>query len=672
MSTFKIMKKLLFVVYLFILNDGSAFSQDLDEIIRIETTKNLHQIYIDGSKPSKTFEGYGSLSAGASTRLLYDYPEPYRSEILDYLFKPNFGANIHHLKVEIGGDVNSTDGSEPSIAVTREEFNNPKEGFFKRGYEYWLMAEAQIRNPNIILEGLQWGAPGWIGNGNFFTKDNAEFICAWLKGAEKYWNLDVRYVGIWNERMYDKEYIKLLRKTLDNNGLQSVVIDGGDLFSDSRWLIADDMVKDPELNKAIGVINAHIPEETNYITSNNVRKINKPVWSGESHFYGDSWYSAASWARSYRSYITGGITKVINWSLISSYHDYLVVPRSGIMLANTPWSGYYEVLASIWALAHINQFAQPGWKYLDSGCKSWSSEGSLYEGLSMVSLKSPETNDYSIIIETMDAKEPQTLHIKLSIDLSTQDLSVFQSVFKTEEFIRKANIKVEYGEFEITVQPNSIYSLTTTRGQSKGLTVNKIPPNTGGQPLNYSNDFESQDLNSSAKYFCDQHGTFEVVLNPNQKGKCLKQISTTPGICWRCDFKNPLSIMGDINWQNYRFSADFLVPDSGEVFFVGRTNNLAPSWGSIPYAGYALHIQANGIWELKIENGKSLASGTLKNSANKWHTVEMAFNVDSIEVIIDKKSKAKVVDSTYSHGVIAIGTGWNEAYIDNIRISGVN
>lgn len=32
-----------------------------------------------------------------------DYPEPQRSEILDYLFKPNFGAALSILKVEIGG-----------------------------------------------------------------------------------------------------------------------------------------------------------------------------------------------------------------------------------------------------------------------------------------------------------------------------------------------------------------------------------------------------------------------------------------------------------------------------------------------------------------------------------------------------------------------------------------
>jgi len=54
------------------------------------------------------FDGHGALSAGASSRLLVDYPEPQRSEILDFLFKPNFGASLHILKVEIGGDTQST------------------------------------------------------------------------------------------------------------------------------------------------------------------------------------------------------------------------------------------------------------------------------------------------------------------------------------------------------------------------------------------------------------------------------------------------------------------------------------------------------------------------------------------------------------------------------------
>ena len=69
------------------------------------------QITLDPSSSGRTFEGIGALSAGASSRLLMEYPEPERSQVLDFLFKPKFGAAFHHLKVEIGGDVNSSDGS---------------------------------------------------------------------------------------------------------------------------------------------------------------------------------------------------------------------------------------------------------------------------------------------------------------------------------------------------------------------------------------------------------------------------------------------------------------------------------------------------------------------------------------------------------------------------------
>jgi len=72
------------------------------------------EIHLDANSPGRTFDGIGALSAGASSRLLIDYPEPQRSEILDYLFKPEFGAALQINKVEIGGDMNSTDGAEPS------------------------------------------------------------------------------------------------------------------------------------------------------------------------------------------------------------------------------------------------------------------------------------------------------------------------------------------------------------------------------------------------------------------------------------------------------------------------------------------------------------------------------------------------------------------------------
>ena len=59
-------------------------------------------INLDGTTALHTFDGHGALSAGASSRLLWDYPEPQRTEVLDFLFKPNFGAMMSILKVEIG------------------------------------------------------------------------------------------------------------------------------------------------------------------------------------------------------------------------------------------------------------------------------------------------------------------------------------------------------------------------------------------------------------------------------------------------------------------------------------------------------------------------------------------------------------------------------------------
>ena len=62
-----------------------------------------------------------------------DYVEPQRSDILDYLFKPNYGASLQILKVEIGGDSQSTDGTESSHQHSEDDLD------YKRGYEWWVV-----------------------------------------------------------------------------------------------------------------------------------------------------------------------------------------------------------------------------------------------------------------------------------------------------------------------------------------------------------------------------------------------------------------------------------------------------------------------------------------------------------------------------------------------------
>ena len=85
----------------------------------------------------RKFDGIGGLSAGASSRLLADYDDEHYGQIMDYMFLPGFGASFHILKVEIGGDSQSTDGTEASHMHSADDEN------YQRVYEWRLMVEAK-------------------------------------------------------------------------------------------------------------------------------------------------------------------------------------------------------------------------------------------------------------------------------------------------------------------------------------------------------------------------------------------------------------------------------------------------------------------------------------------------------------------------------------------------
>src|SRR5690606_18591261 len=95
------------------------------------------------------------------------------------------------LRVEIGADINSTTGSEPSHMRTRDDLDH------ERGYEWWIMQEARRRNPRIALSGLAWGVPGWL-DGGFWCRDNIAYHLAWLECARRH-GLSIDYLGGWNE-----------------------------------------------------------------------------------------------------------------------------------------------------------------------------------------------------------------------------------------------------------------------------------------------------------------------------------------------------------------------------------------------------------------------------------------------------------------------------------------
>ncbi len=564
--------------------------------IPVSTSSPDDVIMVNSKVTGRVYEGIGSLSAGASSRLLIDYPEPYRSQILDYLFKPMFGASLNHLKTEIGGDVNSTCGTESSHQHTRNDEN------FERGYEWWLMKEARRRNGNIVLDVLAWGAPYWIGNGKYYSDDLPEYMAKFIMGAKQVHDLDIDYIGIWNESPYDINYIKQLRKVLDKYNIRTQISAADEIRS---YGIVKDMLKDTGLYNSVDVIGTHYAHgqgnqlyggKSVYELYGKDHKIvwpealdcGKPIWSQEDGPWNGEWKGAKGLIKVLiRNYIDAKMVKTITWSLITSYHDNIGIPESGLMRANTPWSGNYEVQPALWAMAHFTQFIEPGWIFLEGGANGYLSQGGSY-----VSLMSPDKQHVSIVIETVESGANERVQFNLAGTFAGRALHVWKSD-SLDQFMEQPDVinPVE-GSLRLTLDKGAIYTLTTTTGQQKG-NPNLSIPGASLFPLPYSDDFSKYDIEKLPKYTSDISGVFEIAYDKNNK--VLKQVVPERGIEWLSSLNaEPFTIIGDMNMDNYAVSIDVKLEKKGETAHImGRIPYIIQGQ-VIPPMGYCLKVNTNG------------------------------------------------------------------------------
>lgn len=640
------------------------------------------RIVLNGRSPGRIFQGIGALSAGASSRLLIDYPEPERSHILDYLFEPDYGASLQHLKVEIGSDTDSTDGSEPSYMRSRGKPD------FNRGYEWWLMEQARKRNPRIVLDSLPWGAPGWIGNGHFYSPDMAQYVAGFLSGTKAHHGLDIAYTGIWNEVQFNPRYVLELHRTLKAHGLNTKIV-CCDMWPGEglgQWSILPAMRADPALAKAVAIVGVHYPWANGKTTVTAAAKQSgKPLWASEDQpNSGGGPVVSRDWneggrvlAQRYNlNYLEGRLTATEIWSPITSYYGILPAPHSGLMIANTPWSGHYKVQSTIWVTAHTTQFAQPGWQYLDR------SSGYLAQGGSYVSLKSTDGKNWSVVLETIDAKQTQHVDFRIVGGLSMGAVHIWETN-ASKTFDRVADVMPQNGRFSYTFDPESLYSLTTTTGQGKGTAE---PPAVHPFPFPYRGNFDSTPLGRSPKYLSDQNGAFEVHPCQSRAGRCLQQMIVVKPIPWGGLTPNPWTLVGDENWTDYTVTADVLVSETGPVAIMGRidsANAFREEDAKYP-SGYVFVLYPDGKWKLisKTYNRPItvLASGKFKDlpgkgagfSTSEWHHVALEFHASQIVAILDDEKVASVVDRSHAHGMIGLGTGWNSAQFDNLSVIPLN
>ncbi len=625
-------------------------------------------ITINGGSGGRVFDGVGAISGGGgNSRLLIDYAEPQRTQILDYLFKPGYGANVQILKVEIGGDTNSTSGAEPSHEHVRGVVD------CTRGYEWWLAAQAKARNPNVKIYGLSWGAPGWIGS-NFFTTDAINYLMDWMGCAAKN-GLTIDYLGGWNENGSNAGWYINLRSALDSHGYTGTKIVASDNFG---WGDADTATTNANFARAVGVFGSHYvcgyrSNQSSCPSSTNAINSGKPLWASEN---GSDDYNAGANAMARginRGYIDGKMTAYINWPIIAAITPNVPWATMGVAVAAQPWSGAYSIGKNAWVMAQTTQFTAPGWRYLDSS--SGYIGGSKNNG-SYVSLKSTNNSDYSTIIETMDAGAAQTLNFTVAGGLSTGTVHVWSTNVNSNNsadyFVRGSDITPSGGSFSLTVQPGRVYSITTTTGQGKGTATS---PAQGGLALPYSDNFDNEAVASEAKYLMDAQGSFEVVnCGGGHTGHCVRQMSEQTPIFWTTGHATPYTLLGDLSWSNYTVSSDVMLEKSGYADLIGRASTYTFQSPANVNA-YHLRLTDGGSWQILSTNTsgttRTLASGnTTALGTGRWHTATLTFNGSSITATLDGNTLGSTSDGSFSAGQVGYGTGQGvTAQFDNLSIT---
>ncbi len=632
----------------------------LNAMFCVQAASAAQLIRVDGRSPGRIFEGIGGESAGASTRLLVDYPAKQRNEILDYLFKPDFGAALQNLKCELGGDMNSTDGTEPAYFRTRAEYQHPKAVYFRRGYETWLMQQARKRNPKIRLGLLQWGAPGWLGDkhhaatdftAKFYSQDNAKYIARVAQCLNKFDHIRINYVGCANERMWDVPWVLKLRRALDAAGQRHVHIEMADFF---HWNTLVRQIKiNPAFAQAISAIGRHYP---GYKSTPQARALHIPLWSGED--WSGAKPNTATMAKLLnRNYIEGRMVRTIIWALDTSYYNNLPAADDGPLLANEPWCGHFQVLGPIWAIAHTTQFAQPGWQYLDSACKPLKGHGSV------VALKSPRGNNFSIIIETQDATKTQTVRFRISGDLpGNAALHVWRSL-PHNYFRQQPDLALVKGVASMRLLPHAIYSITTTTGQHKGQATDI--PKSKAFPLPYTSRLSCGDIAKMPRYFADQEGSFNIVRSPDGRGHVLEQLITSLQIPWSYQHR-PFTILGASNWHNYTVTCEIRLPATGSAGIIDRVANV--NWHFNQSSGYRVMVNADGTWQL-LAVKKLLAHGKVAPLGSSWHRLKLVCQGRTISAYLDAKQLAAVKNSDYRAGMAGLASGWNHAWYRGFAIT---
>lgn len=615
--------------------------------------RTLTSIIIDGNNANTLenmlYRGVGMVSGNNSSRLLLDYksenPDAYW-EIMNYMFGKN-GLNIAHLKLEMGSDVNSSSGTEPSVMRSEDE---PAD--VTRGAGYQLAADARTINPDLTLDMLWWSEPLWVTNAEDVYAARYKWYKNTLDAAYETYGLKFDYVSATqNERGRDNDWVKYLSSHLKAEtgtpyDYSAIKIVAGEEVT--TWQAASEVLKSlrnggDELSDSIDILGSHYTSSSTDHAKELAREYGVELWFSEGS--SPMAYSEGAWRfdegnsgltgingaldianRYIAMYPQGGMTLCQFQPVIAGYYDGVCYCQKQFINACDPWSGYYTLDSGFYMMMQFTQFMDRGWSFVDGACYSDGVPGG--DGHAIVDAKysymtvcSPDKSDYTTVITNTTA-EPITYDFTVSdMTCAADTVSLWETrgpdggAYNENYFKNIGTVTPEENggkyTYSVTVKPWSILTVSTAepvesefaKKYGNDRTILELPYSDDYEYADYSEDFLASRGNAP-RYTTDEGGAFEV-----NDGVLVQQITSdikAKDWGWTPD---PTTNFGDDRWYDYSVSADITYAQSDNSSGNYAGVGLRYIQGHAGASGYWLKLTQSGDWSL-WENSDVLLSGS--------------------------------------------------------------
>lgn len=664
-----------------------------------DTAEGIRYITIDSSSAdrseSRAWKGIGGSATGGAAALLDDYkyssPEEYE-EIVNILFRKGVGAGLSHIRVEMGSDVNSASGTEGCIMRKSDELSDEP---LSAGWQ--LAADAKKINPRLTVTMTCKSEPRWVTDAfenGVQAGYNARYV--WYRAhIEKAYNelgLKIDCISADNGELSkaDPEWILYLSRRLDTETeplydykkIKIMASDGADGTGAAELMLSDD-----QLLTAVDVINCRytaLPSESADVLS---RKYSKELWFTD----GAVPTSADMYSRNgilntadtiIGSVCSGRMSMYELSPVVSAYYSGTRYFPSGMITADSPFSGAYETEYGICIAAHFTAFTDIGWQPVNSACAYNGADISARLPVkdNYITLTDPETGDYTTVISnsgTADRKyvfkinnmkkADETVHIWQTYCNDEGELSLMEKL----DSITPENVNGSYA-YEFTARAGSLTTLTTT---DRDIRVNGFcSADKEALSLPYSDSFDADSgyfsvCGTAPLYSQTTGGAFE-----EENGMLVQQL-TEDMIPSDRSFgitPDPVLSLGDDTWKDYSAKITVKLENTKKHNYAGiGLRCSAFSDEQAAFSGYTFIITGDGEWKL-FRQSEIISSGIIAGfSSDNKYTLQLTANGRNISGAINDTTVTEVTeDSVFiNSGRVSLVSAYYNNSFDDLVIS---